>query len=273
MTWWYLDGTNRYCVWLDCICCKGHLLATRALNSCTPELKPDHSAPAVSFSLSPPAAITPFPPTPSPLPSFVSCCLKVIPKALWSLSKAEGDNIKFLRVCSLGQLWFQSILQPDLYMTVPWHPLAISAEELWWLLCLVQGDIVHCRVNGFPFQCGVCPNCCLYPLGCAGTSPRVGWGEGGAIEVWCFSISSHQFSAGAVTTAPLKNPALHILSLSTSKDTWLHGGKLATSVVCNAVWPGAVRWHHMVNETGSSGMCGHLLLQLGGWLAASQADY
>lgn len=164
---------------LDYIRCKRHLLATRALNSCRPELKPDHPVPAVSFSLCLPPSITLFPLSYFPLPSFVSCCLKVILKAFWSLSKVRGGNIKCLRVCFLSQLWFQSILQPDLYMTAPLHPLAISAEEVGWLLCLVQGDLVCCRVNGFPFQCGVCPNCCLCLLDCSGISPRVGRGEGG----------------------------------------------------------------------------------------------
>lgn len=140
-----------------------------------------------------------------PLPSFVSCCLKVILKAFWSLSKVRGDNIKCLRVCFLSQLWFQSILQPDLCMTAALHPLAISAEEVGLLLCLVQGDLVCCSVNGFPFHCGVCPNCCLCLLDCSGISPRVGRGEGGDREVWCFSISSHQFTAGAVTSTLLRN--------------------------------------------------------------------
>lgn len=158
---------------LDYICCKGHLLATRVLNSCRPELKPDRQVPAVSFSLCLPPSITLFPRSPFPLPSFVSCCLKVILKAFWSLSKEKRETIKCLRVCFLSQLWVQSALQPDLYMTVK-HPLAISAEEVGWLLCLVQGDLVCCRVNRFPFQCGVYSNCCLCLLDCSGISPRVG---------------------------------------------------------------------------------------------------
>lgn len=36
---------------LDYICCKGHLSATRALNSCRPELKHDHPLSTVSLSL------------------------------------------------------------------------------------------------------------------------------------------------------------------------------------------------------------------------------
>ncbi|KAJ4936042.1 hypothetical protein JOQ06_017566, partial [Pogonophryne albipinna] len=29
---------------------------------------------------------------------------------------------------------------PDLYMTAPLHPLGLSAEEVWWLLCRVVED-------------------------------------------------------------------------------------------------------------------------------------
>lgn len=159
---------------LDYNCCKGHLLATRVLNSCTPELKPDRQVPVFSFCPCLPPFTTLFPLSHFPLPSFVSCCLKVILKAFWSLSKEKRENIKCLRLCFLSQLGFQSPLQPDLYMTVPEHPLAISAEEVGWPLHLVQGDRVCCRVNDFPFQCGVHSNCCLLLLDYPGISPRVG---------------------------------------------------------------------------------------------------
>lgn len=185
----------------------------------------------------------------------------------------KGDEIKCV-VWFLRQLWFHSVLQPDLYMTVPLHLLGISAEEVGWLLCPVEGDLVCCRVNGFPFRCGVCPNCCLCLLDCSGNSPRLGRGEGRDTEVWRCSLSTNQFTAGATAPTLLRDvKTSKVLCFGTSEDTWFHRGKLATTVMCNAVWPDAVRWHHMVNETGSCGMCGHLLLQLGGWLAASQADY
>lgn len=179
---------------LDYICCKGHLSATRALNSCRSELKPDHplcclplspfSFPLSSFSFS----------TPS-LSHFLSSCLKAILKAFLTLSKVKGDKIKCLGEWFLRQLRFHSVLQPDLYMTVPPHLLGISAEEVGWLLCLVEGDLECCRVNGFPFRRGVCPNCCLCLLDCSGISPRLGWGEGEDTVISCCSFSSHQFTA------------------------------------------------------------------------------
>lgn len=120
---------------------------------------------------------------PLPIPflsHFLSCCLKVILKAFWSLSKVKGDTIKCLSVGFVRQLWYHSVLQPDLSMTAPLHPLGLSAEEVGWLLGrVVEGDLVFCRVNGFPVQCGVCPNCCLCLLDCSGIRPRLGGGDGG----------------------------------------------------------------------------------------------
>lgn len=43
---------------LGSICCKGHLLATRALNSCRLKLKPNHPVPAVSLALPLPPSVT-----------------------------------------------------------------------------------------------------------------------------------------------------------------------------------------------------------------------
>lgn len=177
------------------------------LNSCRPELKPEHPVSAVSLSPRLPPSITLFPLStfPLPPPHFLSCCLKVILKAFWSLSRVKGDKIKCLKVWFLRQLWLHSVLQPDLYMTAPLHPLGISAEEVGWLLCLVEGDLVCCRVNGFPFRRGVCPNCCPFLLDCSGISPRLGRGEGGDTKVWCCSFSSNQFTAGATASRPLRS--------------------------------------------------------------------
>lgn len=67
-----------------------------------------------------------------------------------------------------------------------------------------------------------------------------------------------------------KKQQSHILSFRTISEKLHHRG---SSARCNSVRPGAVRWHHIVNETVSCGMWGHLPLQLGGWLEAGQADY
>lgn len=254
---------------LDYIWYKGHLLATRAPNSCRPELKPDHPLPVVSFSLFPTLYHSL---SSSPFPSFISCCLKVILKACWSLSKVKGDNITCLSLCFLSQLWFlsilfQSILQPGLFMSMLLHPLPILVEEVEWPLCLVQGDLVYCRVNGFPFQC-VCS------VRCHWDQSRVGCRVDGDIEVWwgVFSNSSHNVMTGAVIFTLLRHKPRRFSSSGPGMRYDFFKGKLATLVMPNAGWPGAERWQHMVNETGSCGMCSHLLLQLGGWLAANQAD-
>lgn len=209
---------------LDYICCKGHLSATRALNSCTPELKHDHSVSPVSLSLFLSLlldhSLFSFPFSTPSLSHFLSCCLKVILKAFWSLSKVKGDKIKCLSVCLLRQLWFLSVLQPDLYMTAPLHPLGISAEEVRWLLCLVEGDLVCCRVNGFLFWCEVCPNCCLCLLDCSGISSRHDWGEGRDTGPLYLS-TSHQYTAGTTSSTPLRYKR-QWFSASGTEDLWFH---------------------------------------------------
>ena len=155
------------------------------------------------------------------LSHFLSCRLKVILKAFWSLSKVQGDKIKCLSVWFLTQLWFHSVLLPDLYMTAPLHPMGISAEEVGWLLCLLEGDLVCCTVNGLPFWCAVCPNCCFCLLDCSGISPRLYRGEGRDTGVWCCSFNSHDFTTGGAASTK------HYRFFRTVKATWFHRGYLS----------------------------------------------
>lgn len=71
---------------LDYVCCKRHLTGSRALNSCRPEMKPNHAAVSPS-SLSHLPFFSSFPFSTSPH-HFLSRCLKVILK-VFSLKWGE----------------------------------------------------------------------------------------------------------------------------------------------------------------------------------------
>lgn len=174
MTWQTLDGETDIVFSLD------YISVRDTYQPAEPSTAADQSRNLIIQSLPSPSLSFPlslsffFPLFSSLLLSFPSSRLKAILKAFLTLSKARGDKIKCLKERFQRQLWFHFVLQPDLYMTARLRPSAVSAEEVRWLLCLVEGDLECCRVNGFPFRCGVCPNCCLRLLDCSGISPRLG---------------------------------------------------------------------------------------------------
>lgn len=139
--------------------------------------------------------------------------------------------------------------------------------EVGWPLRLVQDDLVHCGVNGCRLQRVPARHWTAVETVPEWVRVKVGTGRFNV-----FQSAARHFLTGAVTSSLLWWKHCRSSAPGPRKDARCGNRKLAATVMCNAAWSGAVKWHHTVKETGSCGMWGHLLLQLRGWLAASHTD-